>query len=46
MNIFFNYLIIKFKVLIPGKGDSEESSENNNNILSYFKFFKVLINCI
>jgi hypothetical protein len=32
-----------FKTLIPGKNDSEESSENNSNISSGFKCLKALI---
>ena len=35
-----------FKALIPGNNDSDESSENNNNISSGFKCLKVLINSI
>jgi hypothetical protein len=35
-----------FKVLIPCKDDSEETSDNNSNISSGFKCLKVLINRI
>jgi len=35
-----------FKALIPGKNDSEESSEYNSNISSGFKCLKILINHI
>jgi len=35
-----------FKVLIPSKDDSEESSKNNKNMSSGFKCFKAIINCI